>query len=211
MICRRLPRPAGRDHRPRLRLRQRLEGLPSNGRDQRDPAAGRPAGERPPAPADLHALDQGRAGPRRQHRLRRDGARSSAARSRSAPGRDRRSRCTPSAAEAPSRAGIILADTKFEFGSDARRTARLILIDEVLTPDSSRFWDAVDVRARPRPAELRQAVRARLARDPALGQDATRARASGRGRRRHPRALRRGLRAHHRRVFDRYLDEDVIA
>ncbi|MEZ6062602.1 MAG: phosphoribosylaminoimidazolesuccinocarboxamide synthase [Planctomycetaceae bacterium] len=33
--------------------------------------------------------------------------------------------------------GIILADTKFEFG---RLDGRLILIDEVLTPDSSRFW-----------------------------------------------------------------------
>ena len=33
--------------------------------------------------------------------------------------------------------GIILADTKFEFGLDGDR---LILIDEVLTPDSSRFW-----------------------------------------------------------------------
>jgi phosphoribosylaminoimidazole-succinocarboxamide synthase len=34
--------------------------------------------------------------------------------------------------------GIILADTKFEFGHD--RNGRLLLIDEVLTPDSSRFW-----------------------------------------------------------------------
>ena len=34
--------------------------------------------------------------------------------------------------------GIIIADTKFEFGLDAR--GRLLLIDEVLTPDSSRFW-----------------------------------------------------------------------
>ena len=34
--------------------------------------------------------------------------------------------------------GIILADTKFEFGM---HDGRLILIDEVLTPDSSRFWD----------------------------------------------------------------------
>jgi phosphoribosylaminoimidazole-succinocarboxamide synthase len=33
--------------------------------------------------------------------------------------------------------GIIIADTKFEFGYDQ---GRLILIDEVLTPDSSRFW-----------------------------------------------------------------------
>jgi len=34
--------------------------------------------------------------------------------------------------------GIILADTKFEFGTD--QTGQVILIDEVLTPDSSRFW-----------------------------------------------------------------------
>jgi len=38
-------------------------------------------------------------------------------------------------------AGIILADTKFEFGVE-RSTGELLLIDEVLTPDSSRFWDA---------------------------------------------------------------------
>jgi len=35
--------------------------------------------------------------------------------------------------------GIIIADTKFEFG---QRTGRIMLIDEVLTPDSSRFWPA---------------------------------------------------------------------
>ncbi|WP_394285744.1 phosphoribosylaminoimidazolesuccinocarboxamide synthase [Corynebacterium sp.] len=36
--------------------------------------------------------------------------------------------------------GIILADTKFEFGLDA--DGRLVLADEVLTPDSSRYWPA---------------------------------------------------------------------
>ena len=36
------------------------------------------------------------------------------------------------------RAGMILADTKFEFGTDAQ--SNLILIDELLTPDSSRYW-----------------------------------------------------------------------
>ena len=36
--------------------------------------------------------------------------------------------------------GIIIADTKFEFGLD--KDGRLHLIDEVLTPDSSRFWPA---------------------------------------------------------------------
>jgi len=36
--------------------------------------------------------------------------------------------------------GIIIADTKFEFGVD--RNGEVVLIDEVLTPDSSRFWPA---------------------------------------------------------------------
>ena len=39
--------------------------------------------------------------------------------------------------------GIILADTKFEFGMI---DGRLCLIDEIFTPDSSRFWDAADWR-----------------------------------------------------------------
>jgi phosphoribosylaminoimidazole-succinocarboxamide synthase len=43
------------------------------------------------------------------------------------------------AAHAASR-GIIIADTKFEFGTDAK--GELVLIDEALTPDSSRFWPA---------------------------------------------------------------------
>ncbi|MBT6022305.1 MAG: phosphoribosylaminoimidazolesuccinocarboxamide synthase, partial [Candidatus Thioglobus sp.] len=37
---------------------------------------------------------------------------------------------------------IIIADTKFEFGLDENNT--LTLMDEVLTPDSSRFWSAQD-------------------------------------------------------------------
>jgi len=40
--------------------------------------------------------------------------------------------------------GIIIADTKFEFGLD--ENDRLVLIDEVLTPDSSRFWPADSYR-----------------------------------------------------------------
>ncbi|KAI0450029.1 SAICAR synthase-like protein [Xylaria acuta] len=39
--------------------------------------------------------------------------------------------------------GIIVADTKFEFGLD-EQTDEIVLIDEVLTPDSSRFWPAAD-------------------------------------------------------------------
>ncbi|MCF7689611.1 MAG: phosphoribosylaminoimidazolesuccinocarboxamide synthase [Cephaloticoccus sp.] len=41
-------------------------------------------------------------------------------------------------------AGMILADTKFEFGTDANGS--LYLIDEVLTPDSSRYWPADEYR-----------------------------------------------------------------
>lgn len=37
--------------------------------------------------------------------------------------------------------GIIIADTKFEFGID-EKTNEIILVDEVLTPDSSRFWNS---------------------------------------------------------------------
>jgi phosphoribosylaminoimidazole-succinocarboxamide synthase len=44
------------------------------------------------------------------------------------------------AADLAATRGIILADTKFEFGLRADGT--LVLADEVLTPDSSRFWDA---------------------------------------------------------------------
>ena len=39
------------------------------------------------------------------------------------------------------KAGVILADTKFEFGAD-RQTGMTVLADEVLTSDSSRYWDA---------------------------------------------------------------------
>ncbi len=46
--------------------------------------------------------------------------------------------------DAAAKAGMILADTKFEFGTD--ETGKLILIDEVLTPDSSRYWPADEYR-----------------------------------------------------------------
>jgi phosphoribosylaminoimidazole-succinocarboxamide synthase len=48
------------------------------------------------------------------------------------------------AAEYAKTKGIIIADTKFEFGVDDR--GGLYLIDEVLTPDSSRFWPVSDYR-----------------------------------------------------------------
>jgi phosphoribosylaminoimidazole-succinocarboxamide synthase len=49
------------------------------------------------------------------------------------------------AADHALRKGIIIADTKFEFGTD--REGNLILADEIFTPDSSRYWPADDYRA----------------------------------------------------------------
>jgi phosphoribosylaminoimidazole-succinocarboxamide synthase len=45
-----------------------------------------------------------------------------------------------SASAIAEKAGLILADTKFEFGKDPA-TGQMVLGDEVLTPDSSRYWD----------------------------------------------------------------------
>jgi phosphoribosylaminoimidazole-succinocarboxamide synthase len=54
--------------------------------------------------------------------------------------------------------GIIIADTKFEFGRD--RDGRIILIDEVMTPDSSRFWAAdAYTPGRPQPSFDKQPLR----------------------------------------------------
>ena len=44
------------------------------------------------------------------------------------------------AAEIALKKGIIIADTKFEFGLD--KAGKVVLMDEVLTPDSSRYWPA---------------------------------------------------------------------
>jgi phosphoribosylaminoimidazole-succinocarboxamide synthase len=54
--------------------------------------------------------------------------------------------------------GIIIADAKFEFGRDA--TGGIILIDEALTPDSSRFWPLCGYRpGRPQPSYDKQPLR----------------------------------------------------
>ncbi len=65
--------------------------------------------------------------------------------------------------------GIIIADTKFEFGTAADGT--LLLIDEVLTPDSSRFWPADRYRpGRSQPSFDKQPLRDYLARLKQQGQ-----------------------------------------
>lgn len=56
------------------------------------------------------------------------------------------------AAEFALERGIIIADTKFEFGEDAEGT--IYLIDEALTPDSSRFWPASSYKVGSNPASF---------------------------------------------------------
>jgi phosphoribosylaminoimidazole-succinocarboxamide synthase len=111
-------------------------------------------------------------------------------------------------AERSARAGIILADTKFEMGLIDRE---LILVDEVLTPDSSRFWDAASYEpGGPQASFDKQPVRDWLdgqpwdkaAPGPELPEDVvagTRAR--------YVEAYERITGA----SFERYLDDDVIA
>ena len=63
--------------------------------------------------------------------------------------------------------GIIIADTKFEFGV---RDGRIIIVDEVLTPDSSRFWPASDYTpGRSQPSFDKQPLRDYLERERLAG------------------------------------------
>ena len=106
-------------------------------------------------------------------------------------------------------AGIVLADTKFEFGLEPS-TGELLLVDEVMTPDSSRFWDAAGYApGGPQPSYDKQFVRdwleagpwGKTAPGPALPPDVvagTRAR--------YVEAYERITGA----SFARYLEEDVI-
>ena len=63
------------------------------------------------------------------------------------------------AAERASARGVLIADTKMEFGVDIA-TGDLLLIDELLTPDASRFWPKADYQpGRPQPSFDKQYVR----------------------------------------------------
>ena len=79
--------------------------------------------------------------------------------------RDRTLSLYSQAAEYAASCGIIIADTKFEFGR--LPDGRLILIDEILTPDSSRFWPADQYEpGRDQPSFDKQFVRNWLERQP---------------------------------------------
>jgi phosphoribosylaminoimidazole-succinocarboxamide synthase len=113
-------------------------------------------------------------------------------------------------AAACERSGIILADTKFEFGVDPA-SGELLLVDEVLTPDSSRFWDAASYEpGRPQASYDKQFVRDWLEGQPwdktAPGPEL-------------PDEVVAGTRARYVEAFERitgasfarYLEEDVVA
>ena len=99
--------------------------------------------------------------PRREHHDRAD-ARHRSAPSRATSSSERSLAIYERGRDIAAERGIIIADTKFEFGATA--TARSSLIDEVLTPDSSRFWPPSATQPGARAAELRQAAAARLSR-----------------------------------------------
>ena len=99
--------------------------------------------------------------------------------------------------------GLILADTKFEFGIRADGT--IVLADEVLTPDSSRYWpEETWEPGHAQPSYDKQYVRDWLT-SPASGWDRSSGEAppaaARRGRREDPREVRRGLRAPHRQAL----------
>ena len=95
--------------------------------------------------------------------------------------------------------GIIIADTKFEFGRD--KDGHIILIDEVMTPDSSRFWAADAYRpGQPQPSFDKQPLRDYLDAERRAGRwngEAPAAAIAGQRRRGHQQALSRSLSPHH--------------
>ena len=134
----------------------------------RDRAARGPARVRQAAGADLHPGDQGRGRrPRREHRLRARGRadRRPGADGGAAPGRRSSSTSTP----ATTRPSAGSSSPTPSSSSAPRPGAEVVLGDEVLTPDSSRFWPADDYEPGRGAGLVRQAVRPRLARRVGLG------------------------------------------
>ena len=123
--------------------------------------AGLVDGSRLPEPIFTPATKAAHGRARRERDVRAGGRAPSAPTSprRAARHHPRRLRAGP--ATSPRERGIVLADTKLELGRDA--DGRLVLADEVLTPDSSRFWPADQWEPGHAAAVVRQAVRPRLA------------------------------------------------
>ena len=150
----------------RLRLRLRLEGLQAHRRHLRHPSPGRVCCESDRLPEPIFTPATKAESGHDENISFETAAKVSWPPDRRVVARSDSAHLRQSRRHAESR-GIILADTKFEFGWN---DGELLLADEVLTPDSSRFWP----RRRLCPGQtaeiLRQAVRARLSRNARLGQ-----------------------------------------
>ncbi|KAF2477297.1 SAICAR synthetase [Lindgomyces ingoldianus] len=78
------------------------------------------------------------------------------------------------AAKRAEEVGIILADTKFEFGVNSQNQDEVVLVDEILTPDSSRFWSKETWEAnlgKPQPSFDKQYLRDWLTKNGLKGQE----------------------------------------
>ena len=195
--------PPGRDaadrvHRARLPHRFGVEGVPRDG--HRCTARRSPPGcceSIAAARAGVHAVDQGRGRRSRREHLASSRRSTSSARSWPSRPRDVSLELYARGAAWARRAGHHHRRHQVRARPDRRRAG---LADEVLTPDSSRFWPADEWEPGTTPPSFdKQPVRDYL---DGLDWDKTAAAAAaaGRGRRGHPRPLHRGLRAHHRPV-----------
>ena len=174
-----------------------LEGLPRDGRRLRARAAGGPARSR--RAFRSRSSRRRRRPPRGTTRTStRSGPQRSAARSATHAAR-RRARALPLRRRRTPRRAESSSPTRSS-SSASRRTARSSLGDEALTPDSSRFWPG---RRTTRPDGRSRSFDKQFVRDwcerPAGTRNAPGPGAARRCRRRHARALRRGVRAAHRR------------
>ena len=163
----------------RLSRRQRLQGVPRRGT-----ACGIPL---PPGSQRASRLPS-RSSPRPPRRSRATTRTSPSRLSKPASGAPPPSRLRDltlalyrAGAEHAESVGLLLADTKFEFGTI---DGEIVLIDEALTPDSSRYWEADAWQPGRRAGLVRQAVRPQLARRLRLGPRIDAARAAAGGRRR---------------------------
>ena len=188
--------PAARDaadrvRRARLPLRLRLEGLPRDGRGLRPPAARGARRVAAAAAADLHA--------RRRRRSRGTTRTSTAPRPsscrRGALRRGRAGRARALRVRLGVRARPRDHPRRHEARVRSRPGGRLVLGDEAFTPDSSRFWPADDYRPGATPPSFDKQFVRDYCESARLGQDPARPGAARRRRRRHARALRRGVRA----------------
>ena len=178
-----MPAPAGGVHRPGVSVGLRLGRLPENRRDRRYALAGRAWWSPGPLPEPIFT-------PSTKAELGTHDENISFEKAAAAIGAELAARVRDVSLTLYRRAlawaeprGIILADTKFEFGLV---DGELLLIDEVLTPDSSRFWPPGRLCPRRPPEELRQAVSPGLPGIPGLEQAAAAAAPARRGPGQHP-------------------------